>query len=98
MNRKELDDFAIGIGQGLPFDMRWGGYVVSEALKHPQPGVGAMRIAAVALEAAVRHPEWAIAAVQELHRSGMLVTYPAAEIQAEADRMVSFAYIERSER
>ena len=98
MSSKELDNIIAGIAKGLPFDMRWGGYIVSEALKYEQPGVSAMRLAAVALEAAVLHPEWAIAAVQELHRSGMLATYPTEEIQAEAERMVRLAFIERSEQ
>lgn len=95
--RKELDAIALAFAQGLPFDMRWGGYIATEALKRPD-GSGALRVAATVLEAAVRHPEWAIAAVRELRASGNLHMYPTAEIEAEAERLVMLSFIERSQQ
>lgn len=91
------DSVAMFFAQGLPFDERWGGYIVSEANRRPD-GSGALKVAAIVLEAAVRHPEWAVAAVQELRVSGGKFAYPAEEVTSEADRLVRLAFIPRSEQ
>lgn len=94
--REELDAFAHSIGQGLPFHLRWGGYIATESGRSVSAPI---KVAATVLEAAVRHPEWAIAAVQALRASPwMNNAYPAEDIDREAERLVSLAYIERSEQ
>lgn len=95
-SREELDTFARGIGQGLPFELRWGAYIATES----QRSVSApLKVAATVLIAAVTHPEWAIAAVRTMREAhGFINPFPAEELAAEVERLVSLAYIERSQQ
>lgn len=72
------------IGEGLPLEMRFGGWAAS-----CHTNTNARVLAQAAILAAVRHPEWAMAIVEELGEGE-----PAYFANLWADRLVQGAFVE----
>ncbi len=73
-------------GEGLPLEMRFGGWAASCFVNS-----NARVVAQAAILAAVRHPEWAMAIMSELNQPRMAGGFT---VEVWANRLVEGAFVE----